>query len=72
MRNGALRWLVLVLVALTAGPLLPAPAAAAPGGGSATAEEKGDGDLSALLEATSRRYVAAKGAVTASRKNHGH
>ncbi|HWS37709.1 MAG TPA: hypothetical protein VN408_33890 [Actinoplanes sp.] len=68
MRDGALRWLPMVLAVLTAGVLLPAPAAGAPGGGSATAEEKGDGDLSTVIEATSRRYVAAKGAVAASRK----
>ncbi|WP_430787898.1 coiled-coil domain-containing protein [Actinoplanes sp. G11-F43] len=55
------RLLTAALACLTAVTLLAAPASAAP-------DEKGDGDLSAVLETTNRKYVAAKGAVTASRK----
>ncbi|MEV6306165.1 hypothetical protein AB0M02_42605 [Actinoplanes sp. NPDC051861] len=66
------RWLNLALAPLVATALFVAPATtatAAPGGNSPTAEEEGDADLSTVMEATNRRFVNAKAAVSTSRKN---
>ncbi|GAA1610493.1 coiled-coil domain-containing protein [Actinoplanes couchii] len=65
MTAGFRRWWSGATAALLTLALLVTPASAAPGG---TADEKGD-DLSAVMEATNRRFVAAKGAVELSRKN---
>src|SRR4051812_34446236 len=68
------RWLVLALAPLVAGATLlvtpAAPAGAAPGGSTSTADD-GDDDnplLNDVLDSTGRRYLAAKAAVAKSTK----
>lgn len=66
------RWLMLALAPLVATAMLVAPvtpASAEPGGTSPSAEEEDeDALLSDVIEASNRRYVAAKAAVTKSTK----
>ncbi|WP_229076249.1 hypothetical protein [Actinoplanes sp. DH11] len=66
------RWLMLALAPLVATMLVVAPvspASAEPGGTSSTAEEEDeDALLSDVIEASNRRFVAAKAAVTKSTK----
>jgi hypothetical protein len=66
------RWLTFALAPLVAVALFVAPATtatAAPGGSSPSAEDEPDALMSDLMESTNRRYVNAKAAVAASRKN---